>query len=249
MYWLGGLTGILFFSFVLYKYVVAPYTTRWHAYYGEIEYPAGYSIHGLDISHYQQTIDWDAVSRTKVAGEPLRFVIIKATEGDKRLDPNFNDNFYQALQYGLVRGAYHYFRPDISAQKQAEYYLRQVHLEPGDLPPVLDIEEKGTLSTAALRAAALTWLQQAEAKYGVAPIIYTGYKFKVDYLSTPEFEHYPFWIAHYYVKECGYTGAWKFWQHTDCGRVDGIEGKVDLNVYNGSMYDLRKLTIPEEEFE
>ena len=45
------------------------------------------------------------------------------------------------------------------------------------------------------------------------------------------------------MKHPRFNGQWKFWQHTDVGRIEGIRGKVDMNVYNGSMYDLRKLTI------
>lgn len=159
------------------------------------------------------------------------------------MDENFNDNFYNASEYGIARGAYHYFKPSVSAKAQAEYFLRQVHLEVGDLPPVLDIEEKGDLSPEALRKAALTWLKTVEKRYHVPPIIYTNYKFKIDYLNTRDFDRYPYWIAHYYVRELKYKGKWKFWQHTDCGRLPGIRGAVDLNIYNGSMYDLRRLCI------
>lgn len=247
VFWIGGIVVLLFYAFVFYKYFVSPYTTRWRALYGEIEYPAGYSIHGLDVSHHQGTIDWEKVSKAKVANEDLEFVIIKATEGKSIFDPNFNENFYQAGQYGLIRGAYHFFSPSVSGDVQAKYYMRQVHLEDGDLPPVLDIEVLGNLTPKELQREALEWLNALEERYGVPPIIYTGLKFKETYLNTPEFERYPFWIAHYYVKELGYKGEWKFWQHTDIGRVDGIKGPVDLNIYNGSMYDLRKLTIGQNE--
>lgn len=245
--WIGGIVILLFYAFLFYKYFVSPYTTRWRALYGEIEYPAGYNIHGLDVSHHQGTIDWEKVSKAKIAGENLEFVIIKATEGKSIFDLNFNENFYQAGQYGLIRGAYHFFSPSISGDIQARYYMRQVHLEDGDLPPVLDIEVLGNLTPQQLRHEALEWLNALEERYKVPPIIYTGLKFKEAYLDTPEFDRYPFWIAHYYVKKLGYKGAWKFWQHTDIGRVDGITGDVDLNIYNGSMYDLRKLTIGHNE--
>ena len=67
--------------------------------------------------------------------------------------------------------------------------------------------------------------------------------FKKNYLNTPEFDRYPFWIAHYKVKKLRYKGAWDFWQHTEEGCINGITGKVDFNVYNGSLDDLQKLTI------
>lgn len=247
MFWIGGAAVLAIYGFIFLTYVVSPFTARWRALYGDVTYPKGYSIHGIDISHHQGTIDWEQLSTATVDHEPVAFVMIKATEGKSHLDENFNDNFYQARQYGFIRGAYHYFSPTVSGKLQANYYLHQVHLDDGDLPPILDIEETGGLTTEELRKQALTWLRMVEDRYEVAPIIYTGLKFKEQHLSTPEFARYPFWIAHYYVKEVGYTGAWKFWQHTDLGHVAGIEGAVDLNVYNGSMYDLRHLTIGEDE--
>lgn len=230
-------------GYLAYIYGVRPYTSHWRALYGEEVYPEGYSIRGIDISHHQGRIDWDQLSRAEIGGEPVSFVFIKATEGLGHMDDCFNDNFYQAREYGLLRGAYHYFKPQQPAAAQADWYLRQAHLEEGDLPPVLDIEETGGLSKEALREAALIWLHRVEEAYGRPPIIYTGYKFKMDYLSTEPFDRYPYWIAHYYVKALAYKGKWKFWQHTDCGRLPGIGEKVDFNIYNGSMYDLRKLCL------
>lgn len=244
---IGALLVLLGYAFVFYKYIVAPYATRWRALYGEIEYPKGYSIHGLDVSHHQGEIDWERVARAKVAGEPVEFVIIKATEGKSLFDERFNENFYQAGQYGLVRGAYHFFVPSVSGRKQARYYMQQVHLEDGDLPPVLDVETIGALSTEQLQQEVLDWLHLVEHRYGAPPIIYTGLSFKLTHLNTPAFDRYPFWIAHYYVQKVGYKGEWHFWQHTDLGRVDGIKGAVDLNIYNGSKYSLRKLTIGHDE--
>lgn len=229
--------------YLVYIYLVAPYTSRWQALYGTEVYPEGYSIRGIDISHHQGTIDWQKLSRATIGDEPVGFAFIKATEGGDHLDENFNDNFYQAREYGIIRGAYHYYKPGVSPVKQADYFLKQAHLEEGDLPPVLDIEERGDLTVEELRRDALKWLRRVEKHYGVPPIIYTNYKFKVEYLNTRDFERYPYWIAHYYVKTLTYKGPWKFWQHTDCGRLDGIREKVDLNIYNGSMYDLKRLCL------
>lgn len=236
-----ALVGLVCWMF--YYYVANRYSSKWQAIYGNEIYPEGYSIHGIDVSHHQGDIDWEKASRAEVDGEPICFVIIKATEGVSHIDENFNENFYQTRQYDLVRGAYHYFKPNLSASQQAKFFLKQVHLEEGDLPPVLDIEERGNLNVKQLQKAALTWLKMVEKQYNVPPIIYTNYKFKVDYLNTPEFNRYPYWIAHYYVRNLTYKGKWRFWQHTDCGTIEGIKGKVDLNIYNGSMYDLKHLCV------
>lgn len=236
-----ALVGLVCWMF--YYYVANRYSSKWQAIYGNEIYPEGYSIHGIDVSHHQGDIDWEKASRAEVGGEPICFVFIKATEGVSHIDENFNENFYQTRQYDLVRGAYHYFKPNLSASQQAKFFLKQVHLEEGDLPPVLDIEERGNLNVKQLQKAALTWLKMVEKQYNVPPIIYTNYKFKVDYLNTPEFNRYPYWIAHYYVRNLTYKGKWRFWQHTDCGTIEGIKGKVDLNIYNGSMYDLKHLCV------
>lgn len=240
---LGWMAVTALVCYLVYIYVVAPYTSRWQALYGNEVYPEGYSIRGIDISHHQGTIDWQQLAKAQIGEQAICFVFVKATEGKSFLDENFNDNFYQAREYGFLRGAYHYFKPLVPAREQAEYFLRQAHLEEGDLPPVLDIEETGGLSAAQLRKAALEWLKRVEKAYGVPPILYTNYKFRLSYLNTPEFDRYPYWIAHYYVRSLTYKGAWKFWQHTDCGRLPGIKEKVDLNIYNGSMYDLRRLCL------
>lgn len=111
-----------------------------------------------------------------------------------------------------------------SARSQAYFFLNNVYLQDGDLPPVLDIEHKPKdVSLEDFQRDVLTWLHIVEDKYHVKPIIYTYYKFKTTYLNEPVFNDYPYWIAHYYVDKIEYTGEWKFWQHTDAGRLPGIK--------------------------
>lgn len=242
---IGGLAIMALYVWVFYYFFVGPTGFRWRAFYGDAKYPEGYEIHGIDISHYQGKINWDRLrSNALIDGCPLRFIIVKATEGSSQIDPNFNDNFYQAREYGFVRGAYHFWSVHSSARAQANFFLKKVHLLTGDLPPVLDIEHKSQgQSVEDFQTDVLTWLHIVEDKYHVKPIIYTYYKFKQAYLSTPVFDDYPYWIAHYYVDKVEYKGKWKFWQHTDTGVLPGITGNVDLNIYNGSYYDLMRLTI------
>lgn len=242
---IGGLAVIALYTWAFYYFFVGPTGFRWRAFYGDAKYPEGYEIHGIDISHYQGKINWDRLrSNALIDGCPLRFIIVKATEGSSRVDPNFEDNFYQVREYGFIRGAYHFWSVNSSARSQANFFLKKVHLLNGDLPPVLDIEHKPPgQSVEDFQTDVLTWLHIVEDKYHVKPIIYTYYKFKQSYLSTPVFDDYPYWIAHYYVDKVEYKGKWKFWQHTDTGVLPGIKGNVDLNIYNGSYYDLMRLTI------
>lgn len=239
----GGVLVAVVYVAVFYHFFVSPLSFRWRAIYGEPGYPSGYSVMGIDISHHQSDVDWLRLRNAHVADLPLHFVIIKATEGTKLIDENFNDNFYRARENDLVRGAYHYYKTNRDPKTQAKFYLKQVHLLDGDLPPILDIEERGNKPLKQFQKDVLKWLELVEEEYSVAPIIYTGYKFKVDYLGAPEFDRYPLWIAHYYEKQLKYKGPWLMWQYTDCGRVDGIKGTVDLNIFNGEVADLMASTL------
>ena len=243
-WWIGGIAIILVYIWAFYYFFVSPTGFRWRALYGDAEYPEGYEIHGIDISHYQGEIDWEQLKNAMIEGCPVRFVIIKSTEGASRLDDHFRENFNQVRDYGFIRGVYHFWSNKSSAREQAYYFLDKVHLTEGDLPPVLDIEHKpADKSVDDFQRDVLTWLHIVEDKYHAKPIIYTYYKFKEKYLSAPVFDDYPYWIAHYYVDKVQYQGKWKFWQHTDAGKLPGIKGYVDFNIYNGRFYDLRKLCI------
>ena len=243
-WWIGGTAVIVLYVFLFSHFFVGPTGFRWRALYGDAEYPEGYEIHGIDISHYQGKIDWEQLTNAMIKGCPVRFVIIKSTEGSSRLDENFRENFNQARDFGFIRGVYHFWSNKSTAREQAYYFLDQVHLTDGDLPPVLDIEHKpADKSVEDFQRDVLTWLHIVEDKYHVKPIIYTYYKFKEQYLSAPVFEDYPYWIAHYYVDKVQYKGKWKFWQHTDVGKLPGIKGYVDFNIYNGSYYELKQLCI------
>ena len=243
-WWIGGTAVIVLYVFLFYHFFVGPTGFRWRALYGDAEYPEGYEIHGIDISHYQGKIDWEQLKNAMIKGCPVRFVIIKSTEGSSRLDENFRENFNQTRDFGFIRGVYHFWSNKSTAREQAYYFLDQVHLTDGDLPPVLDIEHKpADKSVEDFQRDVLTWLHIVEDKYHAKPIIYTYYKFKEQYLSAPVFEDYPYWIAHYYVDKVQYKGKWKFWQHTDVGKLPGIKGYVDFNIYNGSYYELKQLCI------
>ena len=233
---------------VFYFFFIRPYSYRWKPCYGLKGYgvciPCCYDVHGVDISHYQGSINWpQLISHNNQSVFPIEFMFIKATEGGDHSDKNFVTNFDAAKKYGFIRGAYHFFSPHTDPIKQAEHFIKSVKLSEGDLPPVLDIELIGRNSSKELSDKALKWLDRVESHYGVKPIIYTSYKFKMKHLSDEAFNKYPYWIAHYYVDSVRYEGKWDFWQHTDIGIVPGIEHDVDLNVFNGTLEKLRSLTI------
>lgn len=239
-----GVIAIVYIIF-FYKTFVGPYSFRWKALYGNVTYPKG-KVRGIDISHYQDEVNWNKVRNASIQGSPVSFVFVKATEGTNILDENFNQNFYNAKKNDIVRGAYHFFSTTSSGKAQAKYFCKMVQLDEKDLPPVLDVEKIGDYTPKKLQKEVKAWMDAVEKHYGVKPILYTYYKFKQSYLNTPEFDKYPYWIAHYYVDSLEYKGSWKFWQHTDAGKVDGIKGDVDINVFNGDYQDLMDLTIKSE---
>ncbi len=248
--WLRNLYALVLvavFSGAFYYFVIRPYSYRWKECGGRKAYgiclPCCYEVHGIDISRHQGIIDWDKLVQAQVAEFPVQFVFMKATEGGDHSDPTFERNFAEAGKRGLMRGAYHFFSPKTDPLKQADFFIRTVKLTPGDLPPVLDVEVRGKRTQEELQKNVKLWLDKVEAHYGVKPILYTSYKFKTRYLSHPQFEAYPYWIAHYYVDSVQYQGKWHFWQHSDIGTVPGIKEDVDLNVFNGTLEQLKQLAV------
>lgn len=205
--------------------------------------PAGYGLYGMDVSHHQGTIDWTKVAASVTGEFPLSFVIVKATEGKGFLDENLASNRAGAREAGLAFGAYLFYDPSDTPQSQAEFFIGNVPLRAGDLPPVVDVEKRAG-SAESFQQNLLACLRILESHYGVKPVIYASYKFRKRYLTSDEFDAYPFWVAHYYVDEpCEDGTAWDLWQFTDRGRVPGIRGNTDLDVFAGTSADFHKLLV------
>src|SRR5579871_6066664 len=208
-----------------------------------IDIPINYTIHGIDVSKYQDAIDWGSVKDMKVDNVQMSFAFIKATEGLGNEDAYFQRNWKRSRDAGFARGAYHFFLATKSGKAQAENFINSVELMPGDLPPVLDIEQTYGVSSEKLRERAKEWLQTIQDYYHVMPIIYTNVDFYKSYLKD-DFDGYPLWVAHYLQKERpSIYREWMFWQHSEAGRVNGIETHVDFDVFNGDSAEFGKLLI------
>lgn len=200
---------------------------------------------GMDISHYQrkEDIKWDSLKIIS-GGIPLDFVVLRATMGNAAKDKHFVNFWQKAQEYKITRGAYHFYRPDENPIYQANNYLASVRLEKGDLFPVLDLEKIPKKKTQKQYIEDVkTWLKIVEQAYGVKPIIYTYYHFYKDYLRG-HFSDYPLWLANYNdVLMPSEEDQWTIWQFTENGIVNGVNVKVDLNVFNGRKSGLDKLRI------
>ncbi len=235
---LVAVVGVMFYQYFTYK------KTRFVRYpeFG-IAIPENFSIHGIDVSKYQEKIEWEEVKAMEVKKVKLGFAFIKATQGPQNEDPQFDRNWKKAKQAGMLRGAYHFFTPSADGKKQAENFISSVDLEPGDLPPVLDIELLNGIHPAQLKKELKEWLTITEAHYGVKPIIYTNADFYTRHLGS-EFDNYPLWVAHYYeMHQPRIQRDWIFWQHSDEGQVNGISSRVDFNVFNGDSAAFRTFLV------
>ncbi len=199
-------------------------------------------IQGIDVSHFVGDVDWSTV---KEQGKLFGFA--KASEGLHTNDAQFANNWSGMKNAGVLRGAYHFYHPNESPDDQATHFLGQMgELQDGDLPPVLDLEVTDGESN--ISAGVLTWLQKVEDATGRRPILYVGGPFSNENLTGIEFAKYPLWLPEYGVstprvgdiwKEAG----WTFWQYSESGDVEGApggRGSTDLDVYNGSLDDLKK---------
>ncbi|MGQ7945217.1 glycoside hydrolase family 25 protein [Flavobacterium sp. WC2509] len=197
---------------------------------------------GIDVSEYQGEIRWSYVD-TIEDKYPLRYVLIRATVGRDRLDRQFKRNWLGAKENKMIRGAYHYYRPNENSLEQAELFIKTVTLKKGDLPPVLDIEKlPKEQSIERLKVGLKRWLKAVEKHYGVRPIIYSGEKYYDDFLKE-EFSDYLFWIANYNFYREEIQDDWLFWQFTEKAKVPGIDCKVDVNIYNGDLQQLEYITV------
>jgi lysozyme len=194
-------------------------------------------VKGIDISHWQGNID---IQKLKDQGNA--FLIAKATDGTSYVDPKYSRNKEEAKKAGLIFGSYHWLKISQDIDAQVEHFVKVTgKKQPGELPPVIDWEpDKDTKSVgvAQTKARLLEFLQKLEAIHGVAPIIYASPGFLDAYGDLSAFSRFPLWIAHYGVGHPRIPRAWPtytIWQYTD-------KNGLDLNLFNGSMDRLKKLS-------
>jgi lysozyme len=209
------------------------------------------TLEGIDISHWQGTIDW-----TRVAAAGKRFAFMKASEDTDYLDPTYVTNRAQARSNGLKVGAYHFAQPNTTpgnAAAQADHFLDAGSPTSGDLLPVLDLERTNGLTPTALTTWVREYLQRIFDRTGVRAVIYCSPNFWKVYMADTRWfadnGYEVLWVAHWTTGASPITPGnnwggkgWTFWQYTSDGSVPGITGRVDLNRYNGTS--LTRVLIP-----
>ncbi len=198
-----------------------------------------FPVRGVDVSHHQGVIDWDAV-----AGAGIHFAFIKATEGRDHLDTRFSQNWADADRVGLVRGAYHFFTFCTPGLAQAEHFLEVVPPVDGTLPPAVDVEFAGNCrswsSVEEIRRELTAFLEVIEAAWGRRPLLYITSESE-DRIVAGHFDDHPIWIRNVWWRPPS-EPAWTFWQFSDDAELPGIETPVDMNVFAGAAGTLSTLT-------
>ena len=197
---------------------------------------------GIDVSEYQGRIEWETIDSIEKK-YPIHFVFVRATAGKDKVDKKFETNWNSLAKQKIIRGAYHYYRPNENSLEQAANFIKNVRLRKGDFPPVLDIEQlPKEQSMDSLKKGLQRWLDRVEAHYKVRPIVYSGEKYYTSFLQK-EFKKYTFWVANYNFWVENIKDDWQFWQFTESAVIKGIPSKVDVNIYNGTPKMLEYTTI------
>ena len=209
--------------------------------YIRFNYPdkSEYPVRGIDISHHQDVIDWDILGR-----DDISFAFIKATEGGDHKDTKFVQNWERAGDIGLVRGAYHFFTFCKSGHEQALNYIKSVPVEENALPPAIDLEFSGNCqarpSKEEVQFELSVFAKLIEQRYGKTPIVYTTKESYNAFIAGDDLT-YPLWIrAIYSEPKLKDSKTWTFWQYAHKGRLHGIKGFTDLNVFNGSREEFQE---------
>ncbi len=156
------------------------------------------------------------------------------------IDKNFEKNWNTLENKNIVRGAYDFFAPDISAEIQFNTYKKAVKLKKGDLPPILDVENRNCDMNEALK-----WLKLAKEYYKVDPILYSEYFFFKIYLKKKN-ESYPLWL--YFNESFMLRPSFKdpdclFWQYKQDKKIPNFQEKIDFNVFLGDSSDFNRILI------
>lgn len=199
--------------------------------------PHRHKVHGIDVSKWNGNIDWQ-----KVRSSDVSFAFIKATEGKDRADSRFPEYWQGAKAAGIAYAPYHFYYFCSTPDQQADWFIQNVPREAVMMPPVLDAEWNGDSKTCTtrpapdvVRADLKRFMDRLEAWYGKRPIIYTSVDFHQDNLVGYFTDHH-FWVRSVAVHpvEKYPDRKWAFWQYTSTGRIPGIEGSTDINVFAGS---------------
>jgi len=219
------------------------------------QYPSHklFPVRGIDISHHQGRIDWEQIETQK---DKYTFIYIKATEGADFKDSIFSYNFKKAKEKKFIYGAYHYYTLKSNGINQADNFIKTVPADSEALSPAVDLEFCGNSKIRPSKEQFLKELYEyliiIEKHYKKKPILYVTYDFYEYYLTGTYAKYYSIWIRDIYKHpKLKSNQDWLFWQYNSKAHIKGINGFVDLNIFKGSLEDMKRLiafkSYPEEQ--
>ena len=181
-------------------------------------------VPGLDMSHYQGNVFWEAVGDNG----RMFYVYLKATEGGSNMDKRYEENIYMARRNGLKVGSYHFYRPRQPQEEQLRNFRAQCRPQDQDLIPMIDVEVTSGLRASALCDSLQKFLILVEKEYQQKPLVYTYTNFYNKYLSGA-LDGYKLMVAQYNDKEPVLNDEHDIfaWQYTGKGHINGVNGYVD----------------------
>lgn len=192
---------------------------------------------GIDVSRYQDKIDWEKVADDEVDYAFVRLGIRGYTEGEILEDETFQTNIEGALKNDIDVGVYFFTQAmsEEEAEEEAEFVIESIAPYKVTYPVVIDVE---AVTSANARSNDLS--KEDRTKYciafcekvkeaGYTPMIYGNLKTFMLLLDIEQLEEYDKWFA-YYDEAYYFPYDFKIWQYTNKGKVSGIKGDVDLNV-------------------
>lgn len=200
---------------------------------------------GIDVSEWQGEINW-----ADVRSDGISVAYIRASEGNNYIDPDAMRNYEGAKDYGIKIGFYHYLtaKNQSEALEQAAFFVSVIKGLKVDCRLAMDFESFGQLSVDEINLIAQTFLEEVENLSGKDVIIYSDAYNAKNTFSAELASKYPIWVADYYVNEPG-DGNWSVWdgfQYTDEGRINGIAGYVDRDLFTGGILLANTTSIPTE---
>jgi len=200
---------------------------------------------GIDVSHWQGTINWTSVKNSGVV-----FALTKATEGTTYTDPSFATNWAAMKAKGIVRGAYHFGRPGTDAVAQARYFVNVVKPTTGDLQLCLDLETTDGKTAAQVWAWTQAFCNEIQSLTHRPGIIYCSPSFWSSSVGNPTNNlNCALWIANWGVTSPTIPHAWTtwtFWQYSATGTTPGVSGNCDVDYFNGTTTNLQNMTFPRD---
>ena len=216
-------------------------------------------VYGVDVSEWEPKVNW----RT-LRSQGVRFALIRATSGHGYIDKCFKSHWEGARREGILRGAYHYLIAGQDPVKQADLFISTVGSDQGELPPIVDLEDKYNESESNRRiiTTCKAVLDRIEQAFGRKPMIYSRTTYLQDHVTVnrkaPDWaKEYPLWVAQYpWVFQTdtmpnknmptqpeGWNN-WLFWQYSEKAIIAGVTDNsgrstaCDLDWFRGTEADL-----------